>query len=195
MHRDIKPANMYVCSNGRLKLLDFGLACPFGTENVDFTGSLPYMSPEEIEGEAVDQRTDIYSLGISLYEMVTGRRPYPEEDLMALCDLHVEQDIPDPAAARPGMPERLRHLIVKACARDPARRFQRVEDVLEELRRLSAELDMPPGPLPGGGRRTATLHLAYRDDQLPALKKLLEDFGRKVRKVGAELKADDFGAN
>jgi serine/threonine protein kinase len=96
---------MFIKDGDRVKLLDFGLSCTSGSENYDCSGTVAFMSPEEIEGESVDQRSDIYVLGITAYEMLTGRRPFPEDDLPALLNMHLEQDIPDPAELRPDIPE------------------------------------------------------------------------------------------
>jgi serine/threonine protein kinase len=192
VHRDIKSANMYIRSDGQLKILDFGLSCPPGTENTDFTGSIPYMSPEEIEGEAVDQRTDIYSLGITAYEMVTGQRPFPEDDLMALSDMHVEQDIPDPARLRPDLPEALRAFILKACAREPDQRFQNVKQIIEMLQPLAGNQGAGRQQNAAGRRRMTTLHLLYNEDQQLALKQLMEKFKNETQELGVDLKASTF---
>jgi serine/threonine protein kinase len=192
VHRDIKSANMYVRHDGRLKLLDFGLSCPPGTENTDFSGSIPYMSPEEIEGEAVDQRTDIYSLGITAYEMVTGQRPFPEGDLKELSDMHVEQDIPDPAGLRPDLPGTLRAFILKACAREPEQRFQNVKQIIEMLQALAGNQGAGRQQNAAGRRQMTTLHLLYNEDQQLALKQLMETFKNKVQELGVDLKASTF---
>ena len=192
VHRDIKPANIYVRKDGQLKILDFGLSAPPGTENIEFLGSVPYMSPEEIEGEPVDQRTDIYSLGITAYEMITGQRPFPEDDLMELSEMHLRDDIPDPAALRPDLPEELRRFIFKACARKPAHRYQNIDEVIQTLQPLSEEFGIRRNHITSAKRHMTTLHLLYKEDQQLALKQLLEEFGEKVEKLGIDFKSADF---
>jgi serine/threonine protein kinase len=192
IHRDIKSANMYVRKDGQLKILDFGLSAPPGTENYDFLGSVPYMSPEEIEGEAVDQRTDIYSLGITAYEMVTGQRPFPEDDLMKLSEMHLSEDIPDPGKLRPDVPEELRRLIFKACARNPAHRYRNVKEVIEILQHLAKEHGVPRKQLSTDKKHMTTLHLLYTENQQLALKRILEEFGDKAEKLGIDFRSADF---
>jgi serine/threonine protein kinase len=192
IHRDIKSANMYVKDDGQLKILDFGLSAPAGTENIEFLGSVPYMSPEEIEGEAVDQRTDIYSLGITAYEMVTGQRPFPEDDLLALSEMHLSEDIPDPATLRPDLPEDLRRFIFKACARKPAHRYQNVEEVIQNLQSLAKEFGVTLRQLSAGKQHMTTLHLLYTEEQRLALKQILEDFSDKAEKLGIDFRSADF---
>ena len=192
IHRDIKSANMFVRADGQLKILDFGLSAPAGTENIDFLGSVPYMSPEEIEGEAVDQRTDIYSLGITAYEMVTGQMPFPEDDLLKLSEMHLKEDIPDPAELRPDMPEEIRQFVFKACARNPDHRYGHIKEVIQILQSLAKNHGMPRKQLPVGKRHMTTLHLLYTENQKLALKRILEEFGDKVEKLGIDLKSADF---
>ena len=131
------------------------------------------MSPEEIEGESVDQRSDIYALGITAYEMLTGRRPFPEDDILALLNMHLDQDIPDPAELRPGIPEKLRQFVLKACARKAEQRYQTVDRVMKELMPLVEELRLTPN-LPAVNKRGVTaLHLIYEEEQRAALKQLI----------------------
>lgn len=141
VHQDVKPDNIFLLLNGKAKILDFGLACRCGTEG-RFCGTPSYMSPEQIECLQVDERTDIYALGIMAYELLTGRRPYPENDMNRLLDLHVEEDIPDPADVIPGLPHALRTFILKACERDRNRRYCEIPEVLKDLQPLAAWLGL-----------------------------------------------------
>jgi serine/threonine protein kinase len=101
VHQDIKPGNILILPGDEVKIVDFGLACPCGSEVIDFLGTPFYQAPEQIECIPLDERTDIYALGITTYEMVTGKRPYPEDNIGTLWNMHVNQDIPDPAKLVP----------------------------------------------------------------------------------------------
>jgi len=192
IHRDVKPSNIFMQGGGRVKLIDFGLSCTIGSEDHDFSGTVAFMSPEEIEGESVDQRSDIYALGITAYEMLTGRRPFPEEDPLALLNMHLDQDIPDPAELRPGIPEKLRKFVLKACARKPDQRYQTIDRVSEDLLPLHEELRLAPNLPAVNNRGMTTLHLIYEDEQRSALRQLIKDFSAKAQKIGVELRTAEF---
>ncbi|MEJ2720334.1 MAG: serine/threonine-protein kinase [bacterium] len=121
IHRDIKPANLMVSRGGKLKIMDFGLASAEGQTKLTRTGTsvgtAAYMSPEQARGEPVDQRTDIWSFGVSLYEMITGRRPFRGEQEHAVLYSVLNED-PDPVTAvRTGVPMELERLVAKAMAK------------------------------------------------------------------------------
>src|SRR5271170_3095630 len=114
IHRDIKPANMMLTPQGVVKLMDFGIARSSGDSTLTTTGttlgSLGYMSPEQVKGEATDARSDLYSVGISLYEMVTGRRPFRESSDYSIMAAQVNQPPTPPIELKPGLPPALNEI-------------------------------------------------------------------------------------
>jgi eukaryotic-like serine/threonine-protein kinase len=154
IHRDIKPANMMLTPQGVVKLMDFGIARSGDESSLTMTGttlgSLGYMSPEQVKGEPTDARSDLYSVGISLYEMVTGRRPFRESSDYSIMAAQVNQPPTPPIDVKPGLPPALNEIILLAIAKDPAERFQSADAFKNALSRV--------GPLPTAAdpNRTAT---------------------------------------
>jgi serine/threonine protein kinase len=188
VHQDIKPANIFIQLDGRAKIVDFGLSCPPGTIDFTLPGTIYYMSPEQIEGETVDERTDIYSLGIMAYEMLTGQRPFLEQDPAKLMELHLKEDVPDPRTLAPDLPHELNYLIRRATQKDPSGRFKTVWEVIRDLQPLADTLGVERRPQPDKRRKMMNLFLLYQDEQQPVLHKLIEEFNRQVNDIGAELK-------
>jgi serine/threonine-protein kinase len=129
VHRDLKPANMIVTPGGVVKLMDFGIAKMTADQKLTRTGctvgSLFYMSPEQIKGALdIDPRSDLYSLGVSLYEMVTGARPFQGDSEFSIMTAHLQQNPPPPIQVVPNLPQGLSDLILMSLEKDPARRFQ-----------------------------------------------------------------------
>ncbi len=128
IHRDIKPANMMLTPAGIVKLMDFGIARSQSDPSLTATGatvgSLHYMAPEQMRGEPVDMRSDIYSLGVSLYELVTGVRPFQADSDVGVMAAHLTKTPPPPIEVRHDLSAALNSIILMAMAKDPAQRFQ-----------------------------------------------------------------------
>ena len=142
VHRDIKAANIIVDEKGRPRLLDFGLASIADDSNLTKTGStigtVAYMSPEQVQGKKIDQRSDLFSLGVVLYELLAGRTPFRQETQAATLQ-SIIQDEPQPLARyRSDVPDTLQQIVSKLLAKNPQFRYQTAEGVLPDLRSLSA---------------------------------------------------------
>lgn len=191
IHRDINPSNIIVQPNDRVKILDFGLACPAGTEDFSNKGTPYYMAPEQIEGEPVDPRTDIYSLGITAFEMATGRRPFPEDNVKELFDCHLTRDIMDPMELNPAIPRQLQQFILKCARCDPDRRYQNMHQAMAALEPLMRDLRMPADGVAAEKKKKSALLLTYTDENQPELTRLVEAFKAKALELGAEVDMTD----
>lgn len=151
VHRDIKPHNMLILpETGELKIMDFGIArrsemqADGGlTTDGMVMGTPDYMAPEQAQGRPADFRSDIYALGVVLFEIFTGRLPFQGETLMATVLKHIQEPPPDPRQANPRLPADLAQLILRCLEKDPARRFQRAGDIHKELTAASSRLAAP----------------------------------------------------
>ncbi|WP_093714545.1 Stk1 family PASTA domain-containing Ser/Thr kinase [Actinacidiphila alni] len=155
IHRDMKPENVLIGDDGRVKVADFGLVRAVDTQTSASTGSLlgtvSYLAPEQIGHGAVDQRTDVYACGVVLYEMLTGRKPYDGTTPAQVMFQHLNEDVPAPSAAVPGIAAGLDALVARATCRDPQGRPADAVDLLAEVREVRAslsraQLDNEPGP-------------------------------------------------
>jgi serine/threonine protein kinase/DNA-binding CsgD family transcriptional regulator len=149
IHRDIKPANIQVTTRGVVKLMDLGLALSKESQRVTAAGMVigtpAYLSPEQAQGQPLDPRTDIYSLGIVLYEMATGRLPFAAEDIGALLLQQVKQPPPPPRTFAPHLSTDLEHVILKTLEKVPVRRYQSCEALalaLESCLQVMATRDL-----------------------------------------------------
>jgi serine/threonine protein kinase len=137
IHRDIKPANMMLTPNGTIKLMDFGIARAKGDASMTVTGttlgSLFYMSPEQVKGGTVDPRSDLYSLGVSLYEMVTGQLPFKAGSDYSIMTAQLQERPKPPSEVLPGLPPQLNGIILHSMAKDPPERFQSADDFRQAL--------------------------------------------------------------
>lgn len=191
VHRDINPSNIIVQPNDQIKILDFGLACPAGTEDFSNAGTASYMAPEQIDGGPVDQRTDIYALGINAYEMVTGRRPFPEDNAKALLDIHLTRDIADPGLIIADIPNELREFILKSARCDPDQRYQDMDQAMAELRPLAQDNRLPENGLTIEKKKNSSFLLTYTDENQSALKRLVDVFKANAQALGVDVKATD----
>jgi serine/threonine protein kinase len=128
VHRDLKPSNIFITRDGAIKLMDFGVARLMDnhdpSQNGIMVGTLLYISPEQINGRETDCRSDIYTLGVSLFEAVTGRLPFERRSDYALMHAHVQENPPSPKEFQRRLPRELESVILKAIEKDPNRRFQ-----------------------------------------------------------------------
>jgi serine/threonine-protein kinase len=142
VHRDVKPGNVLITDDGQVKVTDFGIARAVNTEeSLTQTGAVmgtaTYFSPEQAEGLGVDSRSDIYSLGVVLFEMVTGRPPFLGESPVAVASKHVRDNPPAPRELNPQVPPTFEAIILKSMAKDPAHRYATAEELRADLVRFS----------------------------------------------------------
>lgn len=144
IHRDIKPHNIVINGRGRVKVTDFGIAlagtAPAMTETGSIIGTAQYLSPEQAKGKAVEQSSDLYSMGVVLYEMLTGRVPFEGENPVAIALKHLS-DIPvPPQALVPRIPDNLNAVVMRALAKDPRDRYPTAEEFIADLERCQKNL-------------------------------------------------------
>ena len=136
VHRDIKPHNVMILKNGSAKVTDFGIARIMSSQNTltrEALGSVHYISPEQAKGGRVDNRSDLYSLGVVMYEMLTGRPPYDGESPVAVALQHINGNAPMPSTLNPNIPGGLEQIIMRAMSADPAQRYASASAMLYDL--------------------------------------------------------------
>lgn len=143
IHRDIKPQNMIISRDGNVKVADFGIARAVSSQTMNATavGSVHYISPEQARGGYCDERSDIYSFGITLYEMVTGRVPFEGDNTVAVALAHLETPITPPSQLNPVVSSGLEQIILKCTQKKPDRRYSSIGDVITDLRHVMVDPD------------------------------------------------------
>src|SRR5262245_15717378 len=189
VHRDLQPGHIRIAPDGRLKILDFGLATLRRLEwneradttdlgdNAMVAGSPPYMAPEQLLGEVVDARSDIYGAGAVLYEMVTGRRPFAESHGPRLVDAVLHAPPVPPRDLNERLSPGLEAIILKCLDKDPARRYQSARELLVDLERLSVPISPATRPQPRAQRH----HTAWASISVAAVTAVLIGSGPVAR--------------
>jgi serine/threonine protein kinase len=144
IHRDVKPANIIITTDGKVKITDFGIA-KIASSNLtttgQFLGTPNYMSPEQVSGSPVDGRSDLFSLGVVLYELLTSRKPFQGDNLTAISYKIVHEDFTPPAVQSPEVPLEFNDIVARAMAKDPWNRYQRGKDMALALYQLKAQIE------------------------------------------------------
>ncbi|MDD3827995.1 MAG: AAA family ATPase [Anaerolineae bacterium] len=157
VHRDLKPENVSVArgtrpgTTGQVKLMDFGLAHSLSgraTVGGDLLGTVYYLAPEQVLGQQVDGRADLYALGVMLYEMVSGRLPFEGDDPLAVLSQHLHASVVPPSTFRPDLPPRLEAVILRLLAKEPGDRYPSAADLLAELESIDQPADAPGAAVP-----------------------------------------------
>ena len=138
IHRDIKPQNILVSSHGAIKVTDFGIAKAANSNTMTATaiGSVHYLSPEQARGGFSDERSDIYSLGITMYEMVTGRVPFDHENGVTIALMHLQNDVIPPKELNDEIPTSLEKIILKCLAKKQEERYQNAQELISDLKKV-----------------------------------------------------------
>lgn len=188
IHRDIKPQNIIMSRDGKVKVTDFGIAKVADSTTVTTTaaGTVHYISPEQARGGYSDERSDIYSLGITMYEMVTGRVPFEGETNVAVALMHIQSEITPPRQLEPSIPVSFEKIILKCTQKKPERRYASARELIADLRKVlthpNGEYVVIPGAIPQG--RTIVMN----DNDIDSLKaaSLRKNFGTKPEETYVE---------
>lgn len=137
IHRDIKPQNIIISKEGKVKVTDFGIAKASTSNTItsNVMGSVHYTSPEQARGGYSDEKSDVYSLGVTLYEMLTGKVPFDGETTVAVALQHIQDPFPSPREVVPDLPYSVEQIVLKCCEKSPDRRYQTMDELAADLRR------------------------------------------------------------
>ncbi|MGY2001543.1 Stk1 family PASTA domain-containing Ser/Thr kinase [Blastococcus sp. SYSU DS1024] len=163
VHRDVKPGNVMITPQGTVKVMDFGIARAVSDSAATMTstaaviGTAQYLSPEQARGEGVDARSDVYSLGCLLYELVTGAPPFTGDSPVSVAYQHVREDPRLPSSINPDVPPELDAILLKAMSKNPANRYQSAADMRSDLLRALAGQRVEATPVMGDAEKTAII--------------------------------------
>ncbi len=166
VHRDIKPENVLISDSGEVKIADFGLVRAVAAANTTsasvILGTAAYLSPEQVTSGTADARSDVYSFGILIFELLTGKVPFTGDTSLSVAYQRIEKDVPSPSQFIAGVPPEFDALIARATAREPAHRFADANEMVAELRAISASLELPAYRVPAPQESAEHLSSTYR---------------------------------
>ncbi len=194
IHQDINPGNIFVQPEGLVKIIDFGLARRRGTidENFLFPGTIYYISPEQINGQPVDERSDIYSLGITVYEMITGKMPFPGDRMKDIIAWHLQEDIADTRTTIKDLPDELHTFLMRTIRKDPSERYMNMTEALRDLKPLAERLGVKAPSCFCQQNKMIGMFVSYQEEDQLVLKRFIEEFSKNVGETGATLRITPF---
>ncbi|HJV31424.1 MAG TPA: Stk1 family PASTA domain-containing Ser/Thr kinase, partial [Bacillales bacterium] len=175
VHRDIKPHNILIDRNGKVKITDFGIAMALSSTSITQTnsvlGSVHYLSPEQARGGMANKKSDIYSLGIVMFELLTGRLPFSGESAVSIALKHLQSETPSVRRWNPSIPQSVENIVLKATAKDPFHRYKNVEEMGEDIRTalLPERLHEPKFMIPIDNDATKAIPIITNDRPLQNL--------------------------
>ena len=169
VHRDIKPQNILIDHNGNVKITDFGIAMALSATSITQTnsvlGSVHYLSPEQARGGMANKKSDIYSLGIVMFELLTGRLPFSGESAVSIALKHLQSETPSVRRWNPDIPQSVENIVLKATAKDPFHRYENVEEMEEDIRTSldTRGIDEPKFVIPDDDEATKAIPIITND--------------------------------
>ncbi|WP_207569048.1 protein kinase domain-containing protein [Mycobacterium decipiens] len=211
VHRDVKPENILISDDGDVKIADFGLVRAVATASITsasvILGTAAYLSPEQVRDGNAGPRSDVYSVGILTYELLTGRTPFTGDSALSIAYQRLDADVPSASAVIDGVPPQFDELVACATARDPAHRYADAIEMGADLDAIAEELDLPeflvPAPRNSAQHRSAALHHSLMAQQPrpgtkpvhhPTRQLTLEpgDWSERARPAQPELESDEY---
>ncbi|MEJ2690318.1 MAG: protein kinase [Deltaproteobacteria bacterium] len=191
VHQDVKPDNIFL-QHDRIKIFDFGLAHVPGTKDDYMPGTVYYMAPEQISGDPLDERADIYATGIMAYELVTGAKPFASENIAELLDAQQYREIPDPRKLVPGLPSEFYKILLTATQKDPNERYRNIWELQWAFREFAKKIGIEDPTVLSRQEQMKGFMLFYPNDLQVKVDKLIEDLANNTAKIGASLRPIDL---